>query len=227
MIEKGSLRKKQRALATLATTPGSEADELLLTQIERFKSGTLPNSLILDLFEAAAKREDPRVKAAVVEREQELAKPGDPLRQWRDCLEGGRAEEGRIAFNQAANALCIRCHAVHGKGGAIGPDLGDVRTYTDRIFILESIVDPNAVIVLGFQNVMLTLQNDEIVTGILKAETDDELTLVSTVDGKKFKVPTANVKERAVLPSAMPNGLGQVLGKRMLRDIVEYLATLD
>jgi hypothetical protein len=34
------------------------------------------------------------------------------------------------------------------------------------------------------------------------------------------------VKERASLPSAMPPGMGEVLTKRELRDLVQYLSTL-
>ena len=36
----------------------------------------------------------------------------------------------------------------------------------------------------------------------------------------------AEIKERTTVPSAMPPGLGDVLGKRALRDVIEYLSTV-
>ena len=45
-------------------------------------------------------------------------------------------------------------------------------------------------------------------------------------DGSPQRVKKSTIKERAAAPSAMPPGLGDVLGKRALRDLVEYLATL-
>ena len=52
------------------------------------------------------------------------------------------------------------------------------------------------------------------------------MTLASLADGKKQQIKKADIKERATVPSAMPPGLGDVLGKRGLRDVIEYLSTL-
>jgi hypothetical protein len=60
---------------------------------------------------------------------------------------------------------------------------------------------------------------------VLNAEDADELTLTSVTDGKRIKVKTADIKERTRAPSPMPPGLGEVLGKHDLRDVVEFLAT--
>jgi hypothetical protein len=43
---------------------------------------------------------------------------------------------------------------------------------------------------------------------------------------RRRRSPKRKIKERTTVPSAMPPGLGDVLGKRGLRDVVEYLATL-
>jgi quinoprotein glucose dehydrogenase len=98
---------------------------------------------------------------------------------------------------------------------------------TERIYILESIVEPNAVIAPGFQNVLLTLKSGETVAGILSFETEDEVVITSVVDGKKRKVPAGEIKERTPLPSAMPPGFGVALGKRAIRDLVQFLATME
>jgi len=58
-------------------------------------------------------------------------------------------------------------------------------------------------------------------------ESTDDITITSVVDGKKRRLKTADIAERTPLPSAMPPGLGLVLGKRAIRDLVEFLATLE
>ena len=115
---------------------------------------------------------------------------------------------------------------VEGEGGDVGPDLAEVGKKMGREYVLRSIVDPNAVIAKGYDNVMVTLKNGEIVAGLLSAETADDIALKNPADAKLQRVKKANVKERASLPSAMPPGLGDILGKRALRDVVQYLSTL-
>jgi cytochrome c oxidase subunit 2 len=49
---------------------------------------------------------------------------------------------------------CVGCHAVAGKGGAVGPELTNVYSKGED-YVHQSIVQPNAVIVEGFQpNIM-------------------------------------------------------------------------
>ena len=226
-LENGSIRARQKVLARVGSQPGARADELLLSQFTQFEKGELHPALWLDLLEAMAKRENPEIKARLAEREKALEKSPDPLSRYRECLEGGHAEAGRALFSEKPEAGCIRCHKVQGKGGEIGPDLTGLHQTTERIYILESIVDPNAVITPGFQNILLTLKNGDTVTGIFNSERDDEITITSTIDGKKRKVKAQDVTDRTPLPSAMPPGFGVVLGKRAIRDLVEYLATLE
>ena len=78
----------------------------------------------------------------------------------------------------------------------------------------------------GYDNVMLTLADGSIAAGILSAEDSNSVTLKSLTDGSPQRIEKAKVKERTAVPSAMPPGMGEVLGKRGLRDVVEYLATL-
>ncbi len=120
----------------------------------------------------------------------------------------------------------MRCHKIKGEGGDVGPDLAGISAKHDRAYILQSIVEPNAVIAPGFDNVLVTLKNGDMVAGLLNAEDANEVTLASLADGKKQKVRKADIRERTPVPSAMPPGLGEVLGKRGLRDVIEYLSTV-
>lgn len=221
----GNIPAGQKAIALLAADKSLAADRKFLALFDRYLAGTLPAGLWLDLFEAAAQRQHPELKARLAAHEKKLAESRDPLARYRDCLEGGRADSGRFIFTKVPEAGCVRCHRLENEGGEIGPDLTVMRQVTDRIFILESIVDPNTAITAGFNHVLLTLKDGQSVSGLLASEDNDEITLTSIVDGKKRAVPRPEIAERTALPSAMPPGLAQILGKRALRDLVEFLAS--
>ena len=227
VLEKGRLSAKQRSLARLAKHPDAAADSVLRSQFERYRSRELPPALWLDLFEAMAKRGGAEFKSLLAEREERLAKSPDPLRRFEECLKGGDGEAGRAVFEKKPEAGCIRCHAVDGKGGQIGPELTWLRKATERSNILESIILPNTKIAPGFESVALKLRNGETVAGVVRGESAVEITLASFADGKRSTVKLAKVVERTPLPSPMPPVFGQVLGKRALRDLVQFIAAGD
>jgi quinoprotein glucose dehydrogenase len=226
-LAKGRTHAQQRALARLGAQTDPEADKVLLTQFARYRTGQLPLALWLDLFEAAAKRDNPTLKAMLAEREHEVEKSTDPLMRFRECLEGGDADAGRIILTRKPEAGCVRCHSVVGQGGQIGPDLTWLRHSTDRIRVLESLILPNSTIAMGYQSALLKLKNGEEISGVVSFESPDDLTLVSVVDGKKRTLKTAEIVERTPLPSPMPPHFGAVLSKREIRDLIEFLAVGD
>jgi quinoprotein glucose dehydrogenase len=225
VLKDGTIREKQEALATIAAQPVPEADAVILAQLDLLKDNKLPPGIWLDLTEAAGQRENPEIKKRLAERDASFAENKDPIAKWRDCLEGGDAKLGREVFTENAEAACMRCHKWKGEGGDVGPDLAKIAQASDRIYLLESIVNPNAKIAPGYNNVLLTLKNGDMVAGILNKEDQEDYTLTNVADGKKLQVKIGDVKERMDVPSAMPPALADVLGKRNLRDIVEFLAT--
>lgn len=224
VLGKGGTREQQAALATIARQPGAAADEVIAAQLDRLASGKLPKQLQLDVLEAATHRTDANVKAKLATYEQSR-NATDPIAAWRECLEGGDSKLGREIFNEKAEAACLRCHKMKGIGGDVGPDLVGIGAKQNREYILRAIVDPNAAIAPGYENVMFTLTDEKtIVAGLLVAEDATTVTVKSLIDGATQQTDKTKIKERISVPSAMPPGLGEVLGKRELRDVVEFLA---
>ena len=227
VLEKGRISAKQRSFARLATHPDPAADEILKKQFERYRAHELPPAVWLDLFEAMAKRGNAEFKSLLAERDAELAKSPDPLRRFEECLEGGNGEAGRAVFEKRPEAGCVRCHTVDGKGGQVGPELTWLRHATERSHILESIILPNSTIATGHDSVALKLKTGETVAGVVRGESATDITLGSFVDGKRSTVKLAKVVERTPLPSPMPPAFGQVLDKRAIRDLVQFIADGD
>ena len=63
----------------------------------------------------------------------------------------GDVGRGKNIFMTHPIAACIRCHAVNGVGGPIGPALDTIATRKQEDYILQSLVDPGATIAEGFQ----------------------------------------------------------------------------
>jgi quinoprotein glucose dehydrogenase len=227
LLVKGRVSAQQNALKRLADQTDPEADKVLLAQFDRLDAGQLPPALWLELFEAAAKRDTPALRARLAERERIVEKAPDPLSRFRECLVGGDGEAGRLLFTTRPEAGCVRCHTVAGQGAQIGPDLTWLRHSVERLHLLESVILPNATIATGYANALLTLTNGEVIGGVITLESSDELTLTSIADGKKRTIKTAGIAERTSLPSPMPPIFGTVLSKRELRDLIEFLAEGD
>ena len=91
---------------------------------------------------------------------------------------------------------------------------------------IESIVLPNRKISVGFTNTVFVLDDGDLVDGRIIGETATHWLVVTTDRG------TVQIRKSAVTSmrqglSAMPNDLVQRIGKRELRDLVAWLATLE
>ncbi|MEE2894434.1 MAG: HEAT repeat domain-containing protein [Planctomycetota bacterium] len=79
-------------------------------------------------------------------RARSLVDPGS----WDVALAGGDVEAGRRVARYHAGASCLRCHVIDGLGGDAGPSLDGIGATRTRESILQSIVDPHAVLVEGY-----------------------------------------------------------------------------
>jgi quinoprotein glucose dehydrogenase len=221
-LTNGTVTERQAAIASLARIQGNDADELLHWLLHRMMTGQLPAEVKLDVLEAASRRQSAMVKeklAAV-----EKARPaGDDLAAYRECLVGGDVARGKKVFFEKTVAGCLKCHKVGDDGGEVGPNLSDVGKRQTREYILESIVLPNKQIAKGYETVVINTTKGTVVAGMVKAEDDKTLTLM-TAEGTMVYLPKAQIEDRQTGPSAMPADEMQHLSKRELRDLVEFLA---
>ena len=220
----GDTRLAQAAFAALGKLDAPGTDAILRSSLTNLITAKLPAALELDLMEAAARRNDPEIKLLVAQREAARSKD-DVLAGWRSALVGGDAERGRTIFAEKVEVQCLRCHAVKGQGGIVGPKLDGIGTQRSREYLLESMVFPNRAIASGFESVTLSLKNGAEHAGLVKGEDDKELRLESPEEGA-LRIAKADIVTRQRGLSAMPEGMEQFLSRREVRDLVEYLAGL-
>ncbi len=139
-----------------------------------------------------------------------LAHPGDPKR-------------GRALFHDLKGLGCVRCHRINSEGGDIGPDLTGIHAKYPRPFIIESVLYPSKVILDGYQQVFFQTKDDEDVGGIVRNETEDEVTVIDSA-GEKHVLKKANIASRKVSQiSLMPEGLQGALSLAEFSDLISYV----
>ncbi|HEX7859807.1 MAG TPA: PVC-type heme-binding CxxCH protein [Verrucomicrobiae bacterium] len=224
-LQGGSLGEKQSALSTLGSMKDPQAEKVLAAWMDRLNKGEVPAELHVDVLEAASKKET--LDGQVQEYNARLSKDIE-LGRFRSALTGGSLEEGKRVFFERAEAGCVRCHKIQGQGsegGLVGPELTKIGAQKDRKYLLESLVYPNRHIAEGFQSELVVMKDGSSVAGVVRGETDTELQVESAEDGS-VKVKKSEIARREKTVSAMPEGLGGLLGMRDLRDLVEYLSSL-
>ena len=225
VLKAGSVEEKQVALAALSQIPGTVADEIIYGVLRPWVEGEpLDPALELDVLEASQARGDERIKT-YLNRYQTNLPPNVKTAAYHWALNGGNAENGKKIFIEHPAAACYRCHAVAGAGGEVGPKMDGVATRVTADYILQSIVDPNAKIAEGFENLLIELTDGRYVAGIIKKETDTEVVVASPEDGM-MTLKKSEIKSRERGASGMPEGIMDILSKQELRDVIAYLQSL-
>jgi cytochrome c553 len=68
----------------------------------------------------------------------------------------GDPKRGEDLFYNNPTTQCATCHTIHGKGGDVGPILDGIAVRADKAYILESLMDPNAKLAKGFENLTIS-----------------------------------------------------------------------
>jgi putative membrane-bound dehydrogenase-like protein len=71
-------------------------------------------------------------------------------------LVAGDAKRGAELFHTSPVAACASCHTVNGKGGDVGPILDGIAVRATKEYIVESLMDPNAKLAKGFENLPIS-----------------------------------------------------------------------
>jgi putative membrane-bound dehydrogenase-like protein len=138
----------------------------------------------------------------------------------------GDVPAGQRLFRDEKGVACIRCHAVSGQGGTVGPDLTIIGTQFPRETLIDHVLFPSAAVREGYQQVMFELQDGDSISGIVKAESDENVTILDS-QGQKQTLPKREIHERRKSElSLMPEGLQAGLSLEQFTDLIAYLESL-
>jgi putative heme-binding domain-containing protein len=135
----------------------------------------------------------------------------------------GDANAGQDLF-WSKEAGCSNCHAIRGKGGMLGPDLGNAGATRSAGVLREGILDPDADGAVGYRPVSVVLKNGTKLRGVARNRTNYSLQLQDA----KGEVHLLRVSEIAEMTlgkgSPMPKDYGKRLNKGQVDNLIAYLA---
>ena len=134
------------------------------------------------------------------------------------ALANANLEKGHKLFLQS----CGACHQLFGEGGKLGPDItGSNRMQLD--YLLENILDPNAVIQDDYKLVVLTTRDGRTYSGNIASENERQLSL-KVVGQEDVVLNLSDIQSRQTMEvSLMPEGLLATLSDQEVVDLVGYL----
>ncbi|MBB75937.1 MAG: sorbosone dehydrogenase [Planctomycetaceae bacterium] len=141
----------------------------------------------------------------------EVPTEGDPVR-------------GERIFRQSA-VQCLKCHAIGGAGGRVGPDLVSIGASAPLDYLVEALLDPNRKIKENFHSLLVETEEGRIYTGIPVRESKTELVL-RDVEDRRVTIPRDSIENQTPGRSLMPDGLVDTLTRRELRDLLRFLSEL-
>jgi putative membrane-bound dehydrogenase-like protein len=214
--------EKTDSITTLSSRPGCA-----VALLEAVKQGTVPAR---DISPFAARQmqalKDPRIApllAAALGGIRSVSKDKTALiaaykeRLTPTALKTADTARGRVLFDRT----CAACHTLFGEGGKIGPELtGSQRSNLD--YLLENVVDPNAVVWNQYRAVYFETADDRLISGIVLRENESTVT-IQTQTGT-VTLPRKDITSRTDSAlSMMPEGLLESLKPDEVLDLVAYL----
>jgi putative membrane-bound dehydrogenase-like protein len=135
----------------------------------------------------------------------------------------GDAGHGQKLFLDVKGLACVKCHAVGGQGGLVGPDLAGIGLKYNREDLMTSILEPSKVIAQGYETVNVYTKSGKTLIGVFKGETADAIRLADA-EGKEHVVPKSDIEEKNFSPvSVMPNGLSDGMTLQDFADVIAFL----
>jgi len=149
-------------------------------------------------------------------------------KKWKAYLaaSGDPVKGEKLFFDSEGKANCGKCHAVNGKGGKVGPQLSFVGTSRTQAFLLESILNPKAVITSGYSSVLILTKKGKFITGVKLNEDDSSIDLMDK-EGIALHIAKDDIKKfKTQKISIMPGNFKDILTQDDIRHLLAYLATL-
>jgi putative heme-binding domain-containing protein len=212
------------ALLPLFTRSANQktADPLLAYLKKSIDSGWRPP---IEKLEPLRDQLGPKLNPLLDDLRAHAANQQDRLTQLEPLLKDGNPTAGRAIFFGAAVA-CSTCHRIANEGGQVGPDLTKVGAIRAGRDLLESIVFPSSTLAQGYENYILTLKNNDQLTGLIADKSDTTTTLRDSSGALRILRNSDIKSSRRETTSLMPQGLNEILTPDQFRDLLAFLQSL-
>ena len=140
-------------------------------------------------------------------------------------LERGDRDRGELLFRRSTGAGCGKCHSLDAAKNGFGPNLSSIGLRANARHIVQSIVEPSAVITEGFNQLTVVTDAGKVFSGVLLEESGLTLSLGQS-SGERVDIPKASIEERKTVPkSAMPE-MAEYLAPQQVADLATFLVSM-
>jgi putative heme-binding domain-containing protein len=136
----------------------------------------------------------------------------------------GDPERGETIYRQE-HLQCIKCHAIGGVGGKVGPDMTSLGASAPIDYLIESMFDPNAKIKENFHSTIVLTEDGRLLAGIESGSTDEEV-IIRDETNKLIRIPRAEIENQKEGKSLMPAGLLDRVSQRDQIDLIRFMSEL-
>lgn len=141
-------------------------------------------------------------------------------------LDRGDRDRGELLFRHSQGAGCAKCHSLDQATNGFGPNLSSVGLRANVRHIVESIVEPSAVITEGFKQVNVITDEGNVYSGVLLEESGLSLSLGQS-NGERVDIPKDSIEERkSSSVSAMPD-TSEYLTPQQVADLTTFLISMQ
>ncbi|MBM4053597.1 MAG: c-type cytochrome [Planctomycetes bacterium] len=151
------------------------------------------------------------------------------VKPWVSPMEVTAEEGEQVFFDESLNVTCGKCHMVSGKGKKVGPELTGIGAIQTPEYFVESILTPSTVIVKGYETVFVVTVDGIPYNGLIKSDTEQELTLIVEESGsmEEVVIPKAEIEDmKKQEVSIMPGNISELLSVRQFYAVIAYLRSL-
>jgi putative heme-binding domain-containing protein len=141
-----------------------------------------------------------------------------------DVASTGDAARGEAIFRRP-ELTCLKCHAIAGAGGQVGPSLESIGASAPSDYIVDSLLEPGKAIKENYHSTIVATSDGKLIAGIRVRQTDQELVLRDAED-REVIIPARSIDEQKPGGSLMPAGLTDALTRAELVDLVRFLTEL-
>lgn len=139
-------------------------------------------------------------------------------------LDKGDPARGEEVFRRK-ELSCLKCHAISGAGGQIGPDLSPVGATSPVDYVINSILFPEMAVKEAYIMKSIVDFDGKMHQGIVADENEDR-TILKDANGNEIIIPADDIDLEKEGGSLMPKGLANFLTEDEFLDLVAYVAEL-
>jgi putative heme-binding domain-containing protein len=136
----------------------------------------------------------------------------------------GDPARGEAVFRRKDMA-CLKCHAIAGAGGQVGPSLESIGASAPLDYLLDSLFEPDKAVKENYHSSVVATKDGRLLSGIKIRQNDNEIT-VRDADDREVTIPRSDVEEEKTGGSLMPAGQIDPLTRAELLDLVRFLSQL-